>query len=574
MTTKVDIITREVIWRRLIGVCDEMATVLLKTCYSPMIRDARDYTTGLVDFKGRTIAQNSAGLPSHFNEIGERVVDGIRTYGLEGMRSGDAIMVNHTAVTGQHINNVQIYAPVVLTSGKVIGFSACDAHWQDVGGITANRPTGGTIDCFQEGLQVRSVKVYREGVPDEEILRLMSGNLRRPDVGLADLRSQVASCLAGAKGFLHLVEEFSVEGIFDAVEGVWEEAELTAREAIRRIPDGVYEASSFLDDDAFDPDKEVPIEVRVTIRDDECEVDLTGIGDQARGPINSRSNAPINVGFKALTNPDTSLSLGEFRPLNVIVREGSFMRAKPGAPMGSWSWPFATVLDTFLKALEPALPGKIPAGNCGVYYGAGFFFGTDPDTGKIFTALGLLPMGWGGRPNGDGATAHALMLPQIQDTPAEVHEALYPMEIERYSLRTDSAGAGRYRGGLGVEYVVRCNCDTFVSFELDRTKCLPWGLHGGQSGKPGYHKVILPDGTEQFPPRRAVNYLVPAGGRVVVATGGGGGYGNPLERPRAEVIDDLFDGYVSLEGALNDYALRLDDISSKDRTMLDRYTRR
>ena len=561
-------ITRELIWKRLIAYCDEMAVVLTRASYSPMIRDVRDYATGLVDLEGRTIVINSGGPPSHFEELGEIVLDGVELYGRDGFESGDAVMVNHTHVTGQHVNNVQVYTPV-FHEGELVAFAACFAHWQDVGGITANRPTAGTTDCYQEGLQVRSVKTHERGEPNEDVIRLIAGNLRQPEVGLGDLRAQVACCRIGENRMRELLDEFSLTTVSEAVESIRAETAELAAEAVAEIPDGTYRASSFLDEDGFDPDDTVPIDVEVRVEGSRMTVDLSGISPQRRGPINSRSNAPANIAFKSIATPDRALTIGDLDPLTVEVPEGSMMRARAGAPMGSWSWPFSTVIDTILRALAPALgEDGISAGNAGTMYGAGFFFGTDAETGKPFVNLSLVPVGWGARPYGDGVTAHGMMLIQIKDTPVEVTNALSPLVVERFALRPDSGGPGRFRGGLGVELVVRCLKDTFTNFEVDRTKCLPWGLDGGREGLPGKHEVVMPDGSTVVPPRRALNFLVPAGGRVLVATGGGGGYGDPFERPMERVLDDVLDGYVSVEAARRDYGVVIQD--SGPRPSLDR----
>ena len=550
-------VSREVIWRRMTAICDEMGTVLTAASYSPMIRDVRDWATGLADLKGRTIAANTGGPPTHFPELGTNVLDGLEVYGEKGFSPGDAVMINHTAVTGQHINNVQIYSPIILDDGRLVGFANSFAHWQDVGGITANRPTSGTTDCYQEGLQIRSVKIYRAGQPDEDMLRVISGNLRTPAISLGDMRAQIASCRVGVARFKALVEEWSLETILAAVEWVWDEAAQAAREAVAKIPDGVYRAESLLDYDGYTLGKTVPIKVEIRVEGSEMTMDFTNIADQAKGPLNSRSDAPANIAFKSLTTPYLPLTMGDFRPLKVICPDGKLIRANPGAPMGSWSWPYTTIVDTILKALEPALPDRVAAGNCGALYGSGFFLGVDERTGKSFMSLSLIPVGWGGRPNGDGMTAHGFTLVQIRDTPVEVTEVICPLVVEGYRLRQDSGGPGKFRGGVGVEYIVRCVYDTFVGFELDRTLCPPWGLHGGSQGVHGAQLVILPDGTEVVPPARVINYRVSAGSRVVVATGGGGGYGPPVERDPQHVLDDVIDEYVSAASAEKDYGVAI-----------------
>lgn len=553
---RVDPITVEVISKRLVSYTDETAFALERAAYSPMIRDVRDYCAALVDLKGRVIAYNSGGLPTHFNDVGEHVLDGLTIYGADGFEPGDAVMMNDAYICGQHANNVLIYTPI-FHKERLVAFASTRGHWQDIGGITANRPVYGTTDAVQEGLQVRSVKLYRGGKPDETVMRLISRNLRQPDVSLGDMRAQVGACRVAERRFGELLEEYDLETILSAVEEVWNQSERLARAEVEKIPDGVYEAESFLDDDGYTPGTHVPIKVKVTVRGSDMTMDFSEIADQVRGPLNSNGGFPAYIAFKAITTPRRPPDEGCFRNLKLVVPPGKIISAKPPAAFGSWSWPFPTIMDTIFKALAPAIPDRVAAGNCGMAYGAGFFHGTNPETNRPFVSLSLLPVGWGGRPTEDGVTSGGMILGYVRDTPVEVTETLYPLLVESARLKQDSGGPGRFRGGLGVEYVIQIQTDTYTNVELGRTQCPPWGLFGGLTGGVGANVFHHPDGTSRPVGNGAINLLTHAGMRLGVSTGGGGGYGHPFDRPAEQVRTDVLDGYVSLEQAREAYGVVL-----------------
>lgn len=546
-----DPITTEVIWNTLTSFTDEMAMVLERSAYSPMIRDVRDYCAALVDLEGRVIAYNSSGLPTHFSDVGEHVIDGLEVYGRDGFNPGDAVMMNAAYHCGQHANNVLVYTPIFV-AGALIGFAATRAHWQDIGGITANRPVFGTTDAVQEGLQVRSVKVHREGQPVPDVMRLIEENLRQPDVSLGDLRAQIGACHIGERRVEELLARYELPTVLGAVEEVWKQSASLARRAVSMIPDGSYEAESFLDDDAFSHDVRVDIKVRIIIEGSRLTVDLSELADQVMGPINSRTLVPIYIAFKAITTPDRPPDIGCFDPLEVRLPEGKLISATPPAAMGSWSWPFATIIDTFFKALAPGIPDRIAAGNSGMAYGAGFFYGKNPRTGKPFVSSDILPVGWGARPYEDGPTSGGMILGYVQDCPIEVTEAFYPIRVNRYMLREGSGGRGEFRGGLGVERHYELLADAFNNGEIARVGCKPWGLANGEEGEPAYNTIVEPgkDPVDHF--HGYMNKHLKAGTTVIVRTGGGGGYGIPNDRSSEVASRDVEDGYVSRDGRSKD----------------------
>src|SRR5438552_3035273 len=404
-----------------------------------------------------------------------------------------------------------------------------------------------TRDVYEEGLQIRSVKIYADGKPNTEVLRLIEDNIRFPESSLGDLRAQIASCRTGEERLEQICRKYGGTVFQDSVEVIWDQTDKLVRESVRAIPDGVYEASSFLDDDGRDLTKTLPIKVRVIVRDDELTIDFSDMCDQVPGFINCGSSggmAAARVAFKALTLPHREVNEGSFRALKVILPPGKLLSARRPAPIGGWSLSLPTVLDTIFRALAPVLPERIPAAHKGDMGGYAIF-GTQPKTGRRYVCQNIIGGGWGGRPFEDGASASVSMCQgDVKNTPIELQELYYPLLYERHALRPDSGGAGKFRGGIGVELKVRPLHDAYVSRNTDRIQCPPWGLLGGEEGKTN-QTLIQRNGKEETLPGKFSHLLVRPGETVTFLTAGGGGYGAPSIRDAAAVRRDFVLGYVS-----------------------------
>ena len=546
VTMSVDPITVEIIRCALRAAANEMSVVLKKTAYNMMIYEVQDYCVSIVDHEGRTMSQNEGALPIFLADLGVAVQDGVEVYGLENIHPGDVFLVNHPEICGQHLNNMVVYTPFFWES-KLLCFLAVRAHWIDVGGGSTGFGSSMTRDVYEEGLQIRSVKIYADGKPNTEVLRLIEDNIRFPESSLGDLRAQIASCRTGEERLEQICRKYSGAVFQDSVEVIWDQTDKLVRESVRAIPDGVYEASSFLDDDGRDLTKTLPIKVRVIVRDDELTIDFSDMCDQVPGFINCGSSggmAAARVAFKALTLPHREVNEGSFRALKVILPPGKLLSARRPAPIGGWSLSLPTVLDTIFRALAPALPDRIPAAHKGDMGGYAIF-GTHPKSGRRYVCQNIIGGGWGGRPFEDGASAAVSMCQgDVKNTPIELQELYYPLLYECHALRPDSGGAGRFRGGIGVEVKVKPLHDLYVSRNTDRIQCPPWGLLGGEEGKTN-QTVIRRDGKEETLPGKFSHLLVRPGDTVTFLTAGGGGYGNPAEREPTALKRDFVLGYVS-----------------------------
>ncbi len=544
----VDPITVEIIRCALKAAANEMSAVLKRTAYNMMIYEVQDYCVSIVDHQGRTMSQNEGALPIFLADLGVAVQDGVEIYGLENIRPGDVFLVNHPEICGQHLNNMVVYTPF-FWEGKLLCFLAVRAHWIDVGGGSTGFGSSNTRDVYEEGLQVRSVKIYSEGKPNVEVLRLIEDNIRFPESSLGDLRAQIACCRTGEERLNQICRKYGGKAFLEAVETIWAQTDKLVREAVRAIPDGVYEASSFLDDDGRVMDKTIPIKVKVEVRGDELTIDFSEVADQVPGFINCGSSggmAAARVAFKALTSPHREVNEGSFRALNVILPPGKLLSARRPAPIGGWSLSLPTVLDTIFRALAPALPDRVPAAHKGDMGGYAIF-GMNSKTGRRYVCQNIIGGGWGGRPFEDGvSSAVSICRGDVKNTPIELQELYYPLLYECHAFRTDSGGAGKYRGGIGVEVRVKPTENAFLSRNTDRIKCPPWGLRGGREGAVN-ETIIQRNGKEEKLPGKFSHLLIRPGETVTFLTAGGGGYGNPTERDAAAVKHDIELGYVSEE---------------------------
>jgi N-methylhydantoinase B len=550
----IDPITVEIIRCALKAAANEMSAVLKKTAYNMMIYEVQDYCVAILDAEGGTMAQNEGALPIFLADLGVAVQDGIEMYGEKNIHPGDVFLVNHPEICGQHLNNMAVYTPF-FWEGKLLCFLAVRAHWIDVGGGSTGFGSSMTRDVYEEGLQVRSVKIYNAGEPNTEVLRLIEDNIRFPESSMGDLRAQIACCRTGEERLAEICRKYGAGIFHEAVRKIWDQTDKLVRESVRAIPDGVYCASSFLDDDGRDFRKTIPIKVTVEVRGDELTIDFSEVADQVPGFINcgeSGGMAAARVAFKALTSPTTEVNEGSFRALKVVLPPGKLLSARRPAPIGGWSLSLPTVLDTILRALAPVLSERIPAAHKGDMGGYAIF-GAHPKTGRRYVCQNIIGGGWGGRPLEDGESAAVSMCQgDVKNTPIELQELYYPVLYECHGLRTDSGGAGKFRGGIGLEVRVKALHDMLVTRNTDRTKCPPWGLFGGSEGRTN-QTLLARNGTQETLPGKFSHLLVHTGETVTFLTAGGGGYGSPSERTASAVKRDVSLGYVSQESAAKHY---------------------
>ena len=562
---KLDAVTLEVLRNALPAVANEMAADLQRTSYNMMIYEVRDYCTALLDTNGELISQNVGGVSHFVADLGVLVVDGMKRYGSDGFRPGDVVITNHQAVAGQHLNNVVIYMPYFY-KGELLMFCMVRAHWIDVGGQSTGFGAGATVaDPWLEGLQLDQLKIYEDGKLNETLYRVIKDNIRFPESSLGDMKSQMAACRLAARRMDELFDKYGKDTILAAISQIFDETEQKCRNVVVQLPDGIYEAEASIDDDGLIRDEEVPIRVKITIKGSDMTIDLSGCSAERKAAINSRTYAGARVAYKALTGPLDPVNEGSFRALKVIIPEGNIMMAKFPAPMSGWSAIVPTVVDTIVVALAKAMPDRVPAGHHGLLGGSVVFFGLHPKTKRRFIVQSIEGGGWGGRPFEDGESATVSVCQgDVRNGSIEGIELKCPVLVESRALRPDSCGAGRYRGGLGLDMKVRNLVEGKWNFERTRrSKCPPWGIAGGTAGEPGGNLLKLP-GEKAFKWITGANIPVPLNSQAIVRTGGGGGWGDPLERDAALVAADAAEGLISRRAARELYGVVLQGSMSLD----------
>jgi N-methylhydantoinase B len=555
---KLDPVIAEIVRNGVIAVTGEMKTNLMRTAYNMIIYEALDFTVGLFTPQGETVSIG-IGLPMFIRGMAETVKAKIAHFGIANMRPGDIYVTNDSYITGSHLNHMTLTLPV-FHRGDLVGFSCCMAHWIDIGGQLG----GMTTDIFAEGVQIPILKYQDRGKVNEDLVAVIRQNVRLPSRAMGDLRAQVTAVKTGERGFLGLIARYGREPVQAAIAAIMDRSEATARAHTRSIPDGVYEAESFMDDDGISVGKPIPIRVRVTVKGDEMTIDLTEVSRQVRGFYNSSITtgyACAQVAYKCLTSPtDYPINDGSFRSLNVIVPPGRVVSATRPAPMRLWMTYPMTIVDTVFKALAPVIPDRVIAGHHADLLIAQFH-GINLKTSEFFLGnFGPLGGGWGAKRSEDGVSGTVAMNDgDTHNSPNEQVEAKFPIVVERYALVPGSGGAGRHRGGLGVERVVRARSHITVNTQIDRAHCRPWGLDGGGDGK-GNSVALRIDGAwkTDFPNAKVLVAQVKAGDAFRLRSGGGGGHGSPLARPTQDVRNDVRQGYVSVEDAAALYGAVID----------------
>ena len=559
--TNVDPITLEVIRHGIISICDQIDANMTRTAFSPYIYEYKDYAVGFVGVDAQLLAQCTGGMPVFVaDSVGMAVRDGLETYGRENFHKGDVVVCNHAAVQGQHLNNTVMYTPVFAGANgdELIGFFAVNCHWIDIGGSAIGSVSYSSTDIFMEGLQLRSIKLWSKGEPIEEVYRIIENNTRFPLELLGDIEAQLGGCLLGRDLTQAMADKYGTVVFLGALDMILDQCAAATREKIRAIPDGVYQHEAFLDDDGV-RDENIPIKVKIIVAGDEMTIDFSEISDQVKGCINSGyyggGRTCARVAFKYLIATDEPANEGTFRPLKMMLPEGKLLSAEPTAAMGLYSIPFPTVIDCIIKALEPALLQRVTGAHFGTFSSLSFS-GKRIDTGAPFKANDSGHGGWGAGATHDGAGPFRTMAHgDTRLIPIELQESMYPYRVEEFCLRQDSGGPGKWRGGLGFDkqYVLLAPCELWANF--DRIGCPPWGVQGAKAAKAG-QVLIFKDGKQEAKLLyKTENCPLQAGDRVRMATGGGGGYGSPSERPVELVQRDVIRGFVSLESARDDYGV-------------------
>jgi N-methylhydantoinase B len=546
-----DPITVEVIHNMMLAAAMEMKTELQLTAHSPIINDGLDFSVAVFNERGETIAQ-APGLPDFLCDIPTAILSVARDIGGFGhFEPGDVYLTNDPYANTMHANDVNAIKPV-FHDGALVGFTGARAHWHDIGGASGS---GGYTftEIFQEGLILRSLRLYSRGVINESVMRIILENNRLSDAVDGDIRAQVASCAIGERRYLDVIRRYGLEVVRASIAEIFANGEAEVGEALTAIPEGEYSSECCVDNDGVDLDRPLRVHATVRVKDGRMEVDLTQSSPACRGPLNSNPNTTTSICrmiFKMLTTPTQPANEGHFRALTVKIAPGTLFDARKPSATKIGFIPHQTLIDVVKTALAPAIPDRVNAhdyGKCAVAHIKGW------EADRYFIVPGYQGGGWGGTSRADGTSA--LLWGEIKTVPIEVVESKYPVRILSYRLRRDSGGPGKYRGGLGVakDYLVLVDVKLNAAFE--RQLCPPQGILGGREAMHNEVVVTLPGGEERRLPSKVTDYPVPAGGIISFRTGGGGGYGDPRLREHVRVTGDLEEGFISRDHAENAYGL-------------------
>ena len=538
----------EIIHNALTAAAAEMDVTVWRTSRSTIVRELLDYSTAIFDRDGWNVAQ-AARIPSHLNSMSYFLTEILaRHIPADQWQPDDIVISNDPYCGGQHLPDIVAYK-AVFHDGRRIGFVGTLCHHLDVGGSSPGSYGSSATEIFQEGLRIPPVKLFEAGKLIEPIRAIILQNVRQPELLWGDLQSQIASLNVGAVNIERLARKLGEARFERALKQLLDASEAGMRAVISRIPDGTYEFEDNIDDDGI-TDQPIHIHAKVIVAGDEMTVDLSGCSAQSLGPSNATLASTCSAVFYALmatADVPVPSNAGCYRPVKIIAPPGSCVNAAAPAPVVHRIAVGHRLVTVLFGALHKAVPERMPA----AYYAVSYvvtFQTIDPKLGrKVLVEIEI--GGCGGLSYSDGASAHSFGMHNNANIPMEMIESDMPLTFLGYGLLTDSGGAGRHRGGLGLWREWRIDCPAAqLSTNLDRFKFRPFGLDGGEPAALSALYLIR-DGVRQALPSKVTNMMVRKGDIVRLETSGGGGFGDPKARDAALIERDVRHGYVSAQAA-------------------------
>jgi N-methylhydantoinase B len=547
----VDPITLTVVWNSLISIAEELGVTLRHTAFSEGVREGDDFSTAVFDRNAVMIAQGNFS-PGHLGSMPAVAKTVLQYFPRETLKPGDSILVNDSFIGAGHFPDTYEIMPVFLDR-RVIGFVACSAHQVDMGGAApGSQKVHGVTEAFQEGLRILPVRFVREGKIDEDILRIVLGNVRMPDKVRGDLLAQHTANLTAAVRLTKMFRDYGAETVERAYATILDRSEQTMREALAKVPAGTYSFEDRMDD--YGPGTE-PIHMAVDITFDgkgEVEFDFSRSSDTVPAAINSYINytrAYAVFAIKAFCSALDPQTEGSMRPIRLKVREGSFFNPKFPAPSGGRPILQIRIFDTINGALAQAMPQR--AMGAFSHWSNPNIGGVDDRTGRPFVMYDVSLAGYGGRFGSDGAEGLSPVM-NCSNIPIEVHETHNPVRIHRFGFIPDTGGAGQWRGGCGIRKDIELlNSSAVFSHLGDRHVFQPYGIFGGKPGALA-ESILNPGGNDERLHSKETRDIK-QGDMLSFRLSGAGGYGPPERRNRTAIANDIADGYVTIEAARRDY---------------------
>ena len=524
----VDPITLEVVRNKLDGIANEMQLTLIRSSYSPVVKESMDASCGLFTVDGTTLAQALA-IPVHLGTLVPMVATILRKFPIAGMARGDIYLMNEPYAGGTHLPDIALVMPV-FHGDERIGLACALTHHQDIGGMAPGSVPTNATEIFQEGLRLPPCKLKSADAWNETLLDIMQLNVRLPEFFLGDLHAQIAACHIGARRMQDLAETQGAGALLAIFAALIDRSEALTRAAIRALPQGRFNFVDFLDNDGVELGQRVRIEVTAIVEGDTITFDFTGSSKQTRGPINCVPSGGMAAAFyaiRALTGSQIPTNGGCFRPVKLVLPEGSIMNPVPPAAVGTRTVTMKMAANCMVSALRQVIPERLPASDAGIMYGL-VWSGERPD-GSRYVLSEMVAGGSGARPGADGLSGVETDVTNCMNLPVEALELSVPIRVRRVAIRQGSGGAGRHRGGNGVirEYEM-LHGPVRVGHRGERFYSQAPGLAGGGPGQSGISTIHHAEGGEEVIPSKR-EFTLQEGDRLVMQTPGGGGYGAPPE---------------------------------------------
>ena len=566
--TKVDPVTFEVLRSVFEYASDRMSTVLQRASFSPILADMVDFSNAIYDYECQLLSQ-AANCPIHLAAMKFSAEAIIKKFGLENIFEGDVICVNDPYQGGTHINDMTFLTPIYFER-ELFAFAVSRGHWMDLGGGAAGGQAFTGTHIAGEGLRLPPIKIYERGKPREDIIDILVHNTRTPHFVKGDLQAHVGCLRAGEQEMQRAAEKYGLVTLKTTMKQLQRYTERIVRKRISEIPDGVYEGEDYADTDGFS-DQPIKIKVSLIVEGSEITVDFSGTDSTVKGAINSpyaNTASATLYSLQFFLAPHAPQNQGMFNPIKLIIPEGSWLNAKWPAPtIGCTTLTSAKITSAIWQAIAKACPEKATGSTSA---DCNWFVSSVVAPNGATDVFSDLPAGgWGATPYSDGMNVTEDPLGNCMNMPAETAELLFPIAYEAFELRTDSAGPGKYRGGLGAIFKVRYLSEGQLSMETARTLEGSPGVAGGQHSAVQRQTKIHTDGRQEViggldEQGRWHNPLLCAhpfayGETFMFESTGGGGYGTPLERDPQQVLDDVLDEYISPRAAREVYGVVIDE---------------
>lgn len=566
-----DPVTFEVLKNAFATSVNLMSEQILRTCYSFVIY-SRDFSSALCDSEGNTVMQGDQDIAVHVGTLHFQCQAVIEKFG-DDINEGDVFCINDPYRGGTHMNDVSFIRPI-FSEGKLLAFAQNKGHWADAGGSVPGSFDVSATDYFSEGLRIPPIRLWRQGVFLDDVAEMLAANTRSPELVIGDLKAQAEATAVCEREILRLVNKYGTDVIRTALREVQDYVEEIVSRRVGEMPDGEWSTTDYLDLDPAKKEQLIPIKVTMRIAGDRLEYSLDGSAPAVASFLNAGYGSAFS-GIVAATKtffPDVPLNSGLYRAMDVdLGPEGTVVNAGlPHAVTGFCSGPYEKIMNAVFEIWSQILEDRAMACAFNLEY---LLIGgydtrelTSSEKGKYFMWYDWMAGGWGGRTDRDGSSATAPVFgPGLAVQPVEGQERLSPVVISHHSLITDSAGPGKFRGGVGISKggtLTECN-KSVMSYCCDRARSITWGIKGGLPSIP--QGVWLNRGTdhERFLGALFSNVEVGPGDTFERPSAGGGGFGDPLERDPANVLEDVIDGYVSVSRAAIDYGVVINEIDAE-----------